>query len=70
MESVKVGLQNVVLRKWQKGDEDMLVKYADNTAVAKFLKDSFPSPYSYTDAVQWVRFANRNIDIFNRTQVV
>ncbi|WP_321296858.1 GNAT family N-acetyltransferase [Marinifilum fragile] len=65
MESVKIGVQNVVLRKWQKGDEDNLVKYADNPAVAKFLKDSFPKPYTYSDAVNWVRFANRTTDSYN-----
>ncbi|MDQ2177208.1 GNAT family N-acetyltransferase [Marinifilum sp. D714] len=65
MESVKVEKQNVVLRKWQKGDEKSLVKYADNASVAKFLKDSFPKPYTYSDAVTWVRFANRTIDSYN-----
>ncbi|WP_421919923.1 GNAT family N-acetyltransferase [Marinifilum sp.] len=60
MESV-----NIVLRKWQKSDEDSLVKYADNSAVARFLKDSFPKPYTYTDAVHWIYFANRNIDSYN-----
>ncbi|NOU58948.1 GNAT family N-acetyltransferase [Marinifilum caeruleilacunae] len=65
METVKIGVQNVILRKWQKGDEDSLVRHADNMAVAKFLKDSFPKPYTYSDAVQWIRFANRSIDSYN-----
>jgi RimJ/RimL family protein N-acetyltransferase len=65
MDGLKIGIQNVMLRKWQKGDEDSLVKHADNDAVAKFLKDSFPKPYTYSDAVQWVRFANRTIESYN-----
>ena len=65
MVSVKSNIKNVVLRKWQRGDEDCLVKHADNIEVAKFLKDSFATPYTYSDALQWIKFANRNIDSYN-----
>lgn len=65
MVSVKSNLKNVVLRKWQRGDEDCLVKHADNIEVAKFLKDNFPTPYTFADALQWVKFANRNINSYN-----
>jgi RimJ/RimL family protein N-acetyltransferase len=54
----KVALQKILLRKWQKGDEDAIVKHANNKEIAKFLKDSFPTPYTHFDAYRWIKFAN------------
>ena len=62
--------QKYLLRKWREGDEDSIVKYANNTEVSKFLKDSFPSPYTYSDALRWVRFSNRSVDAYHVAIVV
>lgn len=40
---------NWKLRKWQSGDIDDLVKYANNYNIAKFLTDQFPHPYTEED---------------------
>ena len=54
----KVEKQNIVLRKWRSGDEDAIVKHANNYEVVKYLKDSFPYPYTHADAQRWVYFAS------------
>jgi RimJ/RimL family protein N-acetyltransferase len=45
-----------VLRPWQAGDEDALVRYADNPNVAQHLRDTFPHPYTRTAAERWVAY--------------
>ena len=46
----------LVLRPWQAGDEDALVRYADNGNVARYLRDTFPHPYTHTAAERWVAY--------------
>jgi len=42
------------LREWRTGDEESLVKYANNPRVSANLFDSFPYPYTMDDARQWI----------------
>lgn len=42
------------LRKWQDGDEEALVEYANNVKIWQNLKDSFPLPYSLQNAKDWI----------------
>jgi [ribosomal protein S5]-alanine N-acetyltransferase len=44
----------VTLREWRRGDENQLVEIADNPSVARYLRDTFPSPYTMTDADEWI----------------
>ncbi len=37
------------LRKWNKADLDCLVKYANNSNIAKWLTNGFPYPYTHKD---------------------
>lgn len=46
----------LVLRPWQAGDEDALVRYADNWKVARHLRDTFPHPYTRVAAEGWVAY--------------
>lgn len=46
----------LVLRPWQAGDEDALVRYADNWKVARHLRDTFPHPYTRAAAERWVAY--------------
>ena len=46
----------LVVRPWQTGDEDALVRYADNWNVAQHLRDTFPHPYTRTAAEGWVAY--------------
>ena len=43
-----------VIRKWKIDDEDALVKHADNPKIASNLRDIFPSPYTNTDAKEFL----------------
>ncbi len=38
------------IRDWVDGDAHSLARYADNRAVAKWLRDRFPHPYTISDA--------------------
>lgn len=41
-------------------DIDSLVKYANNYNVSKYLRDSFPYPYTRNDAERWIDFVMKN----------
>ena len=43
------------LRSWRPGDEEALVRHANNYAVWRNLRDRFPYPYRAADAEAWVR---------------
>jgi RimJ/RimL family protein N-acetyltransferase len=46
--------KRLLLRPWRRGDEDALVRHADNPNVSRFLRDRFPSPYTRADAEAWI----------------
>jgi RimJ/RimL family protein N-acetyltransferase len=46
-----------VLRPWQTGDEDGLVRHANDRGVWINLRDRFPYPYTHADAEAWIRIA-------------
>jgi RimJ/RimL family protein N-acetyltransferase len=46
-----------VVRSWRPGDEDSLVRHANDRGVWINLRDRFPHPYTRPDAAHWVRFA-------------
>jgi ribosomal-protein-alanine N-acetyltransferase len=48
-----------VLRPWAAGDELSLVRHANNYKIWRNLRDSFPHPYTPTDAQQWISFAQQ-----------
>ncbi len=50
-------MDSFVIRPWKKGDDDSIVKYANNLEVAKNLKDRFPHPYTIDDAINWIEIA-------------
>jgi len=52
----RLATARLVLRPWQPGDEDALVRYADNPNVAQHLRDTFPHPYTRTAAERWVAY--------------
>jgi [ribosomal protein S5]-alanine N-acetyltransferase len=45
------------LRSWQSGDEASLVEHANNYKVWRNLRDTFPHPYTWQDAQDWIQFA-------------
>jgi [ribosomal protein S5]-alanine N-acetyltransferase len=46
--------KNICLRPWVRGDEDALVKHANNFKIASYLTDAFPHPYTLQDAVSFL----------------
>ena len=44
----------LVLRPWAAGDEEALVRHADNANVVRHLRDAFPHPYTRAAAEKWV----------------
>jgi RimJ/RimL family protein N-acetyltransferase len=50
-----------VIRPWKKGDEPSLVRHADNRNVWMNVRDTFPSPYTVSDAKAWVNVATRGL---------
>lgn len=45
---------NYSLRPFKKDDANAIAKYANNKKIADNLRDMFPHPYTYDDAVQWL----------------
>jgi RimJ/RimL family protein N-acetyltransferase len=46
-----------VVRQWQMGDADALVRHADNINVARQLRDRFPHPYTRANASLFLKAA-------------
>ena len=53
------------IRNYRKDDIDSLLKYADNYSIAKFLRDSFPHPYTRQDAENWITFVTTDPNNFS-----
>lgn len=49
-------MNHFILRKWQKGDEASLTENANNPKIWTNVRDYFPSPYTLTDAYEWINF--------------
>jgi len=52
---VEIQCPRVLLRPWRRGDEAALVRHADNPRIWRNLRDRFPHPYTWSDAVEWIR---------------
>lgn len=50
----------IKLRPWQLADLDNLVKYANNAAIARFMTDQFPHPYTPEHGKIFIEFATSN----------
>ncbi len=44
----------VAVRAWRRDDADALARHANHPDVSRFLRDRFPYPYSYQDAVHFL----------------
>jgi RimJ/RimL family protein N-acetyltransferase len=51
-------LRKSILRPWKAGDEESLVRNANNRAIWRNLRDAFPHPYTLADAKHWIEIAN------------
>jgi RimJ/RimL family protein N-acetyltransferase len=51
---MRLETERLVLRPWQTGDEEALVRHADNRGVWINLRDLFPHPYTLDDAREFI----------------
>jgi len=51
---MEIRLARCTLRPWRKGDEEALVRGANNREVWRNLRDGFPHPYTLADANAWI----------------
>lgn len=51
---MEIKLRTCTLRYWRRGDEESLVRHADNSLIARNLRDRFPHPYTPKDAGEWI----------------
>jgi [ribosomal protein S5]-alanine N-acetyltransferase len=49
---------DITLNKWEKGDLEKLVEYANNKNISDTLSDGFPFPFTYDDGVKFIERAN------------
>lgn len=47
------------VREWRVGDEEPLVRHANNREIWRNLRDQFPHPYTRADAEEWIAIASR-----------
>ena len=57
---LRTELAHCLLRPWEAGDRANLVRFANNRAVWRNLLDSFPHPYTESDADFWIEHTKAN----------
>jgi RimJ/RimL family protein N-acetyltransferase len=62
---MELKLCKCTVRPWRKGDEESLVRHANNRAVWRNLRDAFPHPYTPADAARWIEIANTTEKVTN-----
>lgn len=55
---MEIKLSNCIVRDWRAGDEESLVRHANNPRIWRNLRDAFPQPYTMADARGWVERAS------------
>lgn len=58
MINLKIGQYQI--REFLTKDVETIVKNANNREVSKYMRDSFPYPYTKENAVQWIDFVKNN----------
>lgn len=54
---MRIARDGFELRPWRRGDEESLVRHADDERIARNLRDVFPHPYTREDAERWLALA-------------
>jgi [ribosomal protein S5]-alanine N-acetyltransferase len=58
---MQIGCGPCALRPWRPGDEESLVRHANDRRIWLNLRDAFPHPYTRGDAERWVKVANTRL---------
>ena len=51
---MEIDLGHFLIREWRPGDEESLVRDANNPNVSRNMRDRFPHPYTRADADWWI----------------
>ncbi|MEM7051611.1 MAG: GNAT family N-acetyltransferase [Acidobacteriota bacterium] len=51
---MEIAAEPGLLRRWRRGDEASLVRYANNRRIWRHLLDRFPNPYGPAEAKAWI----------------
>jgi [ribosomal protein S5]-alanine N-acetyltransferase len=55
---MEIDLGHFMIRDWRHGDEEALVRHANNPKIWRNVRDRFPHPYTLDDATWWIDHAN------------
>lgn len=55
---MEIDLGHSLIREWRRGDEESLVRHANNPNVSRNMRDRFPHPYTRADADWWIGHAS------------
>lgn len=55
---MEIDLGHFLIREWRRGDEEALIRHANNPNVARNMRDRFPHPYTSADAQWWIAHAS------------
>ena len=58
------------IRPWKEGDENSLVKYANNVNISRNLRELFPHPYTLRDARTWIAFNKDMLPALNMAVIL
>ena len=72
---INLRFEQYQIREFLANDADAIVKNANNREVSKYMRDSFPYPYTKENAVQWIDFVKKNYStlffaIANETELI
>lgn len=62
---MEIRLSKCAIRQWRSGDEESLVRHANNHKIWRNLRDAFPHPYAMADAKAWIEQAGRESPVLN-----
>ena len=57
---INLRFEQYQIREFLANDVEAIVKNANNRDVSKYMRDSFPYPYTKENAVQWIDFVKKN----------
>lgn len=62
---MELDLGHFRLRAWRRGDEESLIRHANNPKIWRNVRDRFPHPYTRADADSWIEIASSQTPITN-----
>jgi len=62
---MEIKLSRCALRPWRAGDEDSLVRHANNIKIWRNVRDAFPHPYTMKDAKAWIEQTGKESPLTN-----